>query len=288
MNTLTVTLIILGISIVISFLYGLFTRNYSTVDRLWSILPPMYVLVWMRDYSHNPRYVIASCIIILWGVRLTANFALKGGYRFSVRKGFTGEDYRWAVLREKIGNRILFELFNLVFISAFQLVLIFAFTLPVYYYGRITRDIQPVEYLLFLLHLLFLALETIADIQQLRFYRRRNLSPWKEQPRYRLGFNTFGLWRFVRHPNYACEMAQWVVVHLYLLAASHSFHWSGIGAVALVALFAGSTNFTESITEKKYPEYNEWKKVTSAWIPVQGLLIGKKERAEYEKICLPN
>ena len=286
MSTLTVTLIILIGSIAVSFLYGLVTRNYSTVDRIWSILPPVYVLIWMKDYLNNPRYIIASCIVILWGVRLTANFAMKGGYRFSFRQGFTGEDYRWAVLREKIKSRILFELFNLVFISAFQLILIFAFTLPLYYYGRIEGAILPVEYVLFLLHLLFLSLETIADVQQLWFYRRRNTPPWKEQPRYTLGFNTFGLWRHLRHPNYACEMAQWVVVSLYLVAASGSLHWSGIGALALIALFAGSTAFTESITEQKYPEYREWKTVTSAWIPLKGRLIRRKERAEYEEAHL--
>lgn len=276
------TIIILAVSIAVSFLYGLITKNYSTVDRLWSILPVVYLLVWISETGFTLRYSIVFVLVFLWGARLTTNFALKGGYSFNLKKGFTGEDYRWSILRKRINNNFMFEIFNLLFISGFQLVLIFVFTLPLYYYGRIDAPLAPVEILLFFIHLLLLAGETAADIQQLRFYKRRYDPPWSNEERYKLGFNTFGLWKISRHPNYVCEMSQWVAVYLYLASASGGMHFSGFGALALILLFAGSTRFAEEITASKYERYDEWKKLTSVWIPVKSIFL-RSRRLEFLK-----
>lgn len=283
MNSLELSLILFVSAVVFSFIWGLVTKNYSTVDRLWSLLPPAYVWIWFPNYSDNPRYIIAAVLVTLWGLRLTANFAIKGGYRFSLRKGFSGEDYRWEILREKIGSLLLYEMFNLFFISFYQLALIFLFTLPLYFLGKYTTPLNRWDALLFGLHLLLLAGETAADIGQLRFYNRRNRKPWSENRRYALGFNTFGLWRLSRHPNYFCEMGQWVVVYLYLTTASGRLHWSGFGVFLLILLFAGSTAFTEGITENKYSLYSEWKKATPPWFPLPGLLWKKRYQKAFLK-----
>ncbi len=277
MTPLAVSLLVLVVFIILCFLLGLITQNYSWVDRLWSLLPPLYVLVWLPDYVHNLRYYIAGFLVILWGIRLTVNFALRGGYAFSWSKGFIGEDYRWEYLRNKIHNRLLFEVFNFFFISAYQLILIFLFTLPLYFYGQVDGPLKGSEIVLYIIHLALLVLETIADTQQNQFYKRKHASPWSEQKRYQLGFNTFGLWKYSRHPNYVCEMGQWVVVYLYLVAASGQWHVSGIGALLLILLFVGSTRFTEGITQTKYPAYRDWQKVTSVWLPVKSFFTDRRK-----------
>ena len=43
--------------------------------------------------------------------------------------------------------------------------------------------------------------------------------------------------------------------------------WTVAGIVLLLAVFIGSTNFTEAITKSKYPEYAAFQKTTSAVIP---------------------
>lgn len=277
MTTLSISLIVLIVVALVSFFSGLFTRNYSTVDRLWSVLPTVYMLIWMPDYYNNPRFIISFVLVFLWGTRLTTNFALKGGYKFSIRTGFVGEDYRWGIMRRKIKNRLLFELFNLFFISAFQLSLIFMFTLPLYYYGQVKGPIKTGEWILYIVHFILLMGELYSDVLQLRFYKRRAIDPWCEQRRYRLGFNTFGIWKYSRHPNYVCEISQWVVVYLFLAVSVGSLNYSGIGALGLIALFAGSTVFVESITSAKYPEYKDWKKLTSVWIPFKSFLKTKEK-----------
>ena len=285
MNTLHITAAILGVSIIISFLYGLITRNYSTVDRLWSILPGIYCLVWMTDYYDNVRFIIAACLIIVWGARLTFNFARRGGYAFSWKQGFSGEDYRWAVLRNKIQNRILFEIFNLVFISFFQLALVFWITVPLYYVGQIQKPLNTIDILLFALHAVLLVGETIADNQQCAYHRKKNLPEYAANSRYQLGFNTFGLWRFSRHPNYACEIGQWIIVACYAINASGTLHKSGIGAIVLIVLFVGSTALAESITASKYSRYREWCGFTACWIPLVSLIVnGTKRRAFFDSL----
>lgn len=265
----------------IAFLIGLITRNYSSIDRLWSVLPWVYAFVWLKDLGPSPRMLLAGGLVLLSGLRLTSNFLIKGGYRFSWRRGFYEEDYRWAVLRKKIPNRVLFELFNFAFISFFQSILIWGFTLPLYYYGSIpsSQAISTTEWLLLGLYLVLLLTESTADLQQLRYYRRRNQAPWSEHPRYQLGFNTFGLWQYSRHPNYICELGQWVTLYLLLVSASGSCHWSGSGALALILLFIGSTRMAEQISASKYPRYREWQRITSCWIPLKSWVHASQRRA---------
>ncbi|MFA6618072.1 MAG: DUF1295 domain-containing protein [Candidatus Neomarinimicrobiota bacterium] len=277
MTSLQISLAILLISVLIAFFYGLLTRNYSTVDRLWSVLPAVYALVWMRDFLDNPRYIIAALLVVAWAVRLSINFARRGGYNFNWKKGFTGEDYRWEIMRKKIPSPFLFELFNLAFISIFQLVLIFAFTFPLYTLGQFNAPLSWVDFLLFALHALFLLLETIADNQQFRFYQERNSQEFKKSPRHQLGFNTFGLWKYSRHPNYACEMAQWVIVGLYAYRFTGEAS-SFLGSAVLILLFVGSTTLAENITMGKYSRYNEWRKVS---VPYYIPLVKRKKRNDF-------
>jgi steroid 5-alpha reductase family enzyme len=111
------TLVILGAAVLYSFFSGLITRNYSHVDRLWSILPGVYVLVWLPQYINNPRYIIPAIIVLLWCIRLTTNFALKGGgyHRFEVfrlpgmEKGDPGMAHFYAALPDETEERVFRE-----------------------------------------------------------------------------------------------------------------------------------------------------------------------------------
>lgn len=268
MTALPLSLALLALCIVVSFFTGLVKRNYSTVDRLWSVLPPVYALIWLVELRGNPRFLIGAILVILWGIRLTSNFVRRGGYAWEKGKGFTGEDYRWEVIRKRIPHRVAFEFFNFFFISIFQLVLIFGFTFPLYRLGFSTRPLGTLDFVLFAVHALLLITETVADNQQYRFFGRRDLPKNASYPRYALGFNTTGLWRYSRHPNYVCEMGMWIVVSLYPVAAGLPWFPSGFALIVLVALFIGSTLLAEGITGSKYPRYADWKKATPPWLPL--------------------
>ena len=159
--------------------------------------------------AFEPRIVLMAVLVTLWGLRLTYNFARRGGYSWKFWSG--EEDYRWSVLRQRPEFQVPWKwtLFNLFFISLYQMGLILLMTLPILI-SMEGRPLGAFDYLLALFFLIFLFIETMADQQQWDFqnekYRGINLGETLDGV-YQKGFVQSGLWAFVRHPNYAAEQA---------------------------------------------------------------------------------
>ena len=63
------------------FIASLITKDNSWVDRLWSIVPVVYVWVFaIAAGLTDVRLDVMAGLVTLWGARLTFNFARKGGY----------------------------------------------------------------------------------------------------------------------------------------------------------------------------------------------------------------
>lgn len=238
------------------------TKNYSWVDRFWSIAPPLYVIAiaWSERFA-SARLNLMAALAVLWGVRLTYNFARKGGYRLR------DEDYRWAVLREKLGP-VGFQALNATFIAPYQNILLLLIVAPAHTaWLHKSTPLGVGDVAAALLFLALLAGETIADEQQWRFHQRKatlaRAGVTADPP-----FCTDGLFRFSRHPNFFCEISIWWAFYLFAVSASGELlHWTVLGAVLLTLLFQGSTAFTESITAKKYPSYRRYQASTSRLVP---------------------
>lgn len=92
-------------------------KNYSQVDRLWSIIPVIYnchYALWahLQGYpAEKLDHIVA--VSVIWGLRLTFNYWRKGGYSVG------SEDYRWQVLRGYLSPASMF-IFNVFFISLGQ------------------------------------------------------------------------------------------------------------------------------------------------------------------------
>lgn len=75
---------------------GVIYRNYSFVDRVWSVTPVINVWIFLV-YSPTPlsdAHKVLGGLVICWGMRLSFNFWRKGGY------DLTEEDYRWKIVKE--------------------------------------------------------------------------------------------------------------------------------------------------------------------------------------------
>lgn len=254
------------------FLVSSITRNYSQVDKLWSIMPIVYVWVICFQSGFEPRLMLMAGVVTVWGFRLTYNFSRRGGYKLRFWEG--EEDYRWPVLRSKpefaAGWKWL--LFNLLFISFYQMALILLMTLPAlrsFGGGPVTL----VDYLIAGVAIVFIIIETVADQQQWNFQseKHRLLESGEPLPdKYRRGFVDHGLWGLVRHPNYASEQSIWIVFYFFSVSATGMWlNWSVMGAVLLILLFLGSSNFSEEISMNKYPEYAEYRKSVPRFIPLK-------------------
>ncbi len=268
-HTLYITLIIA----LLCFAVGQITGNCSQVDKLWSILPVMYV--WYITYAagFNERMVLMAVLVTVWGGRLTYNFSRRGAYSW---KFWTGEeDYRWEVLRNNSlfkGKKVRWFLFNLCFICLYQNALILLFTLPILVtLNAPDQHLTLPDYVLAGLFMVFVIIETVADQQQWNFHKEKKRLKESGQPLpadYDKGFITSGLWSKVRHPNYMSEQSIWIIFYFFsVVATGHWINWSMAGCLLLVILFQGSSDFSEAISSSKYPGYADYKKRVGRFIP---------------------
>lgn len=273
-DILKILLIITGCSAFYCFTVGEITKNNSQMDKLWSILPEVYLWIIAIKGDMNPRLVVMAILATIWGVRLTYNFAKKGAYHIKFWSG--EEDYRWKVLRNKkeFQPHYKWMLFNLLFISIYQNILVLLIAIPALVSVDSTKSFGPVDYIATALTLGFIIYEAIADLEQWKFQTKK----WKtinegkkleELPApYNKGFNTIGLWSVSRHPNYFGEQAIWASLYLFSIGAGlYFFNWSIVGALLLIILFIGSSIFAEEISKSKYTEYANYQKKVSKFFP---------------------
>lgn len=257
--------------VVLCFLVSETTHNYSQVDKLWSLLPPVYSWVTVAAFP-TARTVIMAVLVTLWGLRLSYNFHRKGGYNIIPWKG--EEDYRWKILRESsaLSGRLRFGLFNLLFISLYQNIIILLFTTPILMAALYPETpLAVTDIIAAVLMVSFLIFETIADNQQFRFQTMKRSATGvadKYTDSLRKGFLTEGLWKYSRHPNFASEQAIWISFYLFGVAASGQWiNFTLLGPVLLVLLFIGSSLMTEKISSSKYPEYPAYQREVPKFIP---------------------
>jgi steroid 5-alpha reductase family enzyme len=265
MSPLLAVVIVILVVCAFCWIASLITKDTSWVDRIWSIVPVVYVCIFAIGAGlSDARLDVMAALVTLWGARLTFNFARKGGY---AGIGGDHEDYRWAVLRGRM-SPVAFQFFNFFFIVLFQNAVLALIALPAYTaYQHRGTPFGPLDVVLTVLFLLFLAGETTADQQQWTFqqHKRAEIAAGrKPSPR----FVQTGLWRLSRHPNFFFENAQWWTIFAFgAVAAGSVLQWTVAGIVLLLAVFIGSTTFTEAITKSKYPEYAAFQKSTSPVIP---------------------
>lgn len=273
-------IILASILVGTSFIFGCISGDYSWVDRLWSMAPVAFAWIYAISAKMAPQTLMAALLITIWGVRLTFNFARKGGYSGT-------EDYRWAILRKKITKPVFWQLFHFFFICCYQIGLFVLFTSPLYLLYRHTdRPVTASFVIPMCCFFFFLVFETIADQQQWNFHRaKKRMNDIRFQmetdtnqdadgKRHKLendirqGFLSSGLFHFSRHPNYFGEIMQWWCLFIAgIFSAGSVVNWTWLGPMLLTLLFIGSTRFTESISAQKYPGYTHYQQTTSAIIP---------------------
>ena len=255
----------LDLAIILSLLcwtLSVITRDYSWVDRIWSICPAIYCLIVAAasDFS-STRLNIMTLLVFAWSVRLTFNFARKGGYRVG------GEDYRWKVLRERLGP-VKFQILNVAFIAPGQMLVVWLFTSPVHqaWLGK-DQGSNFIDFLAIFPFVFLLIMEAISDNQMWTFQQQKKCRMEAGETEMQL-YLTDGLFKFCRHPSFFCEMGMWYVFYLFGVASTGQWiHWSGFGLVSLTLIFFGSTRLTESISVARYPSYREYQAATPRLIP---------------------
>ena len=243
-------------------LLSVITRKYSWVDRIWSICPAIYCLIVAADSDFSStRLNVMTLLVVAWSVRLTFNFARRGGYRAG------SEDYRWQAVQERLGP-VKFQFLNIAFVAPGQMFVIWLFTSPVHQaWSGHNQTLIYVDIIAIILFAVFLAVETINDERMWTFQqdKKRKLKAGEPvtQP-----FITSGFFKYCRHPSYICEMGMWTVFYLFGIAATDQWiHWSGLGFIFFMFIISGSTRLGESISADRYPSYRDYQASTPRFIP---------------------
>ena len=218
--------------------------------------------------------------------RLTFNYARKGGYSIG------SEDYRWEILRENISPPLFF-VFNVTFISLIQSVLLFSVSTPTYIMTLASRiaytnptvagftpssavsSFDTADFMFASIMCTCVTISAIGDQQQWSYQNAKKDYQAKakvpagyDRADLDRGFVTTGLWAYSRHPNFAAEQSFWVTLYLWGCYISQTtYNWTAIAAVSYLLLFQGSTWFTELLSAKKYPDYRQYQKSVSMFLP---------------------
>lgn len=265
-------LYVFGVATTLTFIVSSITNNYSQVDKVWSIMPVPYT--WIVAYYSNfdPRIVLMATLAMVWSFRLTYNFSRRGGYSWKFWSGV--EDYRWSILRAKpeFKDKWKWIAFNLFFISTYQMSLILLFTLPSLKSIDSSKPLGLYDYLLATIILALIVIEYIADQQQFNYQKEkyRQIKTGKVDALHKIGFTHTGLWAYMRHPNYAAEQGVWIFFYFFsVIATGLWINWSIAGALLLVILFKGSSDFSEEESAKKYPLYKKYIKEVGRFLPLK-------------------
>jgi len=201
------------------FAFSMAFGNSSFYDPYWSVAPPLIALWWWGDGT-PARQALVLALVLAWGARLTWNWAR--GWR-----GLAHEDWRYVDLRT--GSPLPYWLTSLLGIHGFPTLQVFLGCLPLLpALARGSRPFGALDAVAALVTAGAIALEALAD-EQLRAFRR-GAKPGEICAR--------GVWSWLRHPNYLGEIGFWWGLWLFGLAADPAWWWSGVGALAITAMFA--------------------------------------------------
>lgn len=241
-----------GCATVVIYLASCITGNGSMFDAYWSVIPPLGA-VWLATQASGidgTRTVLVLVVVMVWGVRLTANWV----------RGWPGlhhEDWRYVDMYAK--SSAPRAVVSLLAVHLFPTIQLWLGSLPIVVaLTRTGEPFGPLDVIAAVVGIGGALLELVADEQMRAFAKVK--APGQVMDR--------GLWRYSRHPNYLGEIMFWLSMYLFALAVGLGFWWTGIGVVAMVAMFLGaSIPMLDDRSEARRPEFADYRRRTSALIP---------------------
>ncbi len=227
-------------------------KNVSIVDIFWGIgFIVAYGIYFYLDAEWQTRDYLVLILVTIWGLRLSI-------YLFIRNRG-KGEDFRYREFRKRYGeDRYWWFSFFQVFLL--QGVLVAIISLPLLGISSHTQssNLNFFDYLATLVWIIGFVFETVGDLQ---------LSRFKSTPSNKGKVLNTGLWRYTRHPNYFGDATVWWAYGLFAIAAGA--YWYIIGSLIMTYLIIriSGVSLLEESLKKKRPEYVDYMKRTSSFIP---------------------
>lgn len=244
------------IATLIIWIFGIIFNNSSVYDPYWSVAPIVILAWWITIYnfilknSFSTIQILFIIAIVLWGVRLTFNWAVRW-------KGLLHEDWRYKMFREK--NPKLWFLTNIIGINLMPTIIVFLALVPVYYGTVNGQQYNFLTFIGFLVCISAVLIQAIAD---------RQMDLFRNNIRMKENHIDVGLWRFSRHPNYFGEVLFWWGIWIMQISVKLSLWFTVVGPILVTLLFVFiSIPMMEKYILSKKSSYIIYKRQVSMLIP---------------------
>ena len=237
------------LSTVVIFIFSVAFKNASFYDAYWSVQPIVILLAFACEYSLSGARIFPFIATMVWGIRLTANWA----YTF---QDLNWQDWRYTMLKEKTG--VFYPVINFVGIHLVPTLVVYVCILPAVFTFVYGGAINVGSILAFVLSLGAVALQGTADIQMHRFRKSKTG-----------GFIRSGLWKYSRHPNYLGEILMWWGIGIAAVFAMPNRWYLLGGALANTLLFACVSIPLAEQRQSRKEGFAEYKKATRILLPIK-------------------
>lgn len=238
------------IATVVTFIFSCILKNASVYDPYWSVQPIVILVCFSLKGNLNAIDIVLLIAVILWGVRLTANWA----YTF---KNLTHQDWRYTMLNEKTGR--VYPLINFLGIHMFPTLVVYACTLPAVYLILAPIEASFYSYLFISISFIAVIIQGIADCQMHAFRKDRRGEKFIRR----------GLWKYSRHPNYLAEILMWWGVGLSVVFTFMDLWYLLVGALINTIMFLVVSIPMADKRQSKNDGFDNYKKQTNALLPIK-------------------
>jgi steroid 5-alpha reductase family enzyme len=251
MHVLILAFIILLVFMSCAFLTSLLLHNNNVIDVAYGTGFCLIALYTFFAGLHGTISLIATLLVLLWGVRLAV--------RIGLRNWKKPEDFRYAVYRKRYHPYALNMFFKVYLV---QTVIIFLVCLPVCLVNIFYRE-SPTTGLVLLGGFIWVVgylFEVVGDYQ-LDTFLHLEKKPTK--------YIENGLWRYTRHPNYFGEATMWWGLAIFALGASRYGLTAFVSPIIITLLLLKISGVP--LLEKRWagdPAWEKYKRKTSKFIPL--------------------
>ena len=218
-------------------------RDTSIVDIFWGsgFVVVAWVALVLADGSDD-RGLLLALLVTIWGLRLSGYLAWRNLGK--------GEDYRYAEMRRRHGERWPLRSLVVVFWLQGALLWVVALPVPVAMNDPTPAGLGALDWAGAAVWAVGLFFEAVGDAQLARF---------KADPANRGKVMDRGLWRYTRHPNYFGDFCVWWGIWL-VAVASGSAWWTAVGPLVMSVLLirvSGAALLERSLAHRRegYAEY---------------------------------
>lgn len=238
------------IATVITFIFSLILKNASVYDPYWSVQPMVIVVAYaVSANTIGVVQILLMIAVLVWGVRLTANWA----YTFG---NLTHQDWRYTMLCEKTGK--WYPVVNFVGIHLVPTLVVYGCILPVVFAFVYTPTFNMGSAIFFAVSIGAAVIQGIADCQMHKYRKNRNGN-----------FIRNGLWKYSRHPNYLGEILMWWGIALAFICVMPERWYLIAGAVANTLLFLLVSIPLADGRQSRKDGFAEYKAQTRMLLPIK-------------------